>query len=219
MNFSICANTEFPLGRLAVREEKADGVTVVWADVLAKGALDENCAAVISVDPGELEAISCVWRHSEFWCRPWFGESVNDVPDETHCLMGLRKDGSYLVILPVTGGTYKCVLQGTEAGLGAKLYSWDAHLNRCDAPAFVYAEGTDPFAMLNACARAGAKAAGGFNPMREDRVYPPIFEYLGWCSWDAMEIRVNEADLCRKADEFREKNIPVQQESLLVPST
>ncbi len=216
MNFTITAyqdhshNPDERYGRLTVHEEQQEGVTVLWADVLALSPLDSECAVRIGIDAGELTAITCVFRHSEFWCRPWFGTDVAQVPDETHCLMGKKPDGSYLVILPVTGAEYKSVLEGTETGLTAKLYAWETGMNCVNTPAFVCGEGSDPFQLLHACAKAGAAAAGGFCPLREERVYPPLFEYLGWCSWDAMEIRVNEKDLCRKAEEFREKHIPVR---------
>lgn len=33
---------------------------------------------------------------------------------------------------------------------------------------------------------------------------------MGWCSWDAMQIRVSEEGVLEKCREFQEKNIPVQ---------
>jgi len=37
-----------------------------------------------------------------------------------------------------------------------------------------------------------------------------LFEYLGWCSWDAFQIRVSEEDLLAKCQEFQQKQIPVK---------
>ena len=38
----------------------------------------------------------------------------------------------------------------------------------------------------------------------------PVLEYLGWCSWDAFEIRVSEDGVLNKCEEFRQKGIPVK---------
>jgi hypothetical protein len=45
---------------------------------------------------------------------------------------------------------------------------------------------------------------------REKKPFPEIFEWLGWCSWDAMRVHVSEEGLLTKAAEFKEKNIPVR---------
>ena len=209
MEFSIRTGNGAACGRLAVRETRDDGIAVVWADVLCETALDPDEGVIIGIGGLSGSDFTADWRHSEFWCRPWFGQSLRDVPEETYCL--IAKDGKeYTVLLAVTGDTYKCVLTGTEEGLEARLFSWCRGLNRCDAPAFVWGRGQDVFDIMRRCAGAASRAAGGFCPTREARAYPEIFEYLGWCSWDAMEIRVCEKDLLEKCREFRDKGIPVR---------
>lgn len=51
-----------------------------------------------------------------------------------------------------------------------------------------------------------ARSPGG----RQDRSYPPVLEKLGWCSWDAFQIRVSEDNLLKKCEELQEKGIPVR---------
>ena len=41
-------------------------------------------------------------------------------------------------------------------------------------------------------------------------MYPEVFEYLGWCSWDAFHMYVSHDKLMAKAAEFREKDLPVR---------
>ena len=82
-------------------------------------------------------------------------------------------------------------------------------LTACDTFAFVAASGDDPYALLRLCAQEAVRLLGGTIRLREDRRYPALFEYLGWCSWDSMQIRVSHEGLLEKAREFQEKKVPV----------
>ena len=190
--------------------EECGGVFAAYIDGEADGALDADFGAEIKIALGEVESWMADYRHSEYWCSPAFGESFEGVPDETQGFIYQKRGGGFGVILPLVSEQYKCVLGSNEGGLSAKLFSWCGGLNACRAPAFVFAEGDEPFSLLERCAKAGAKLLGGRVKTRDQREYPELFEYLGWCSWDAMEIRVNEEDLVRKCREFREKDIPVR---------
>ena len=92
----------------------------------------------------------------------------------------------------------------------AKLFSWYENLTACKALAVVWAEGEDPYALLEQCARVGLRLLGTGVRTRRERRYPELFEYLGWCSWDAFEIRVDEDSLLAKCQEFQDKGIPVK---------
>jgi len=92
----------------------------------------------------------------------------------------------------------------------AKLFSWQEGLSECRGLAFLMAEGDNPYAMLEECAKTGLQILETGYLTRKERRYPKMFEYLGWCSWDAFEIRVDEKSLLLKCQEFSDKNIPVK---------
>lgn len=46
--------------------------------------------------------------------------------------------------------------------------------------------------------------------MRENRRLPEMFQYLGWCSWDAFYRDVEENKIRQKAEELLEKRVPVR---------
>ena len=179
-----------------------NGITKYRLVIDAQEPLDMEEGAGIALDLNDLKGWVAVYRCSEFWCQPAFGIEASDIPDQTQGLIYCRKNGRWGVILPVVGEQYKCILRGSQA----ILFSWVDNLYTCDTVAFLQAEGDDPFALLRQCAEM---AKEGYLTW-DQRVYPEIFEYLGWCSWDAMQIRVNEADLIRKCEEFKEKEIPVR---------
>lgn len=196
---------------VSVRQEEHDGVYAVFVKGFSQMELDADFGVGIDFAPNGAESWMADFRHSEYWCMPAFGTAFQDVPEETQGLIYRKSDGTFGVVLPVVSEKYKCVLCGAEhGGLTAKLFSWYEHLNSCDALAFVYAEGENPYRLLEVCAKTALRLLNTGVRIRAERRYPEIFEYLGWCSWDAMEIRVCEADLLKKAQEFQEKNIPVK---------
>ncbi len=186
-------------------------IRAVYIDGHAPFVLHPDFGAGIDVTVSDVTQFMADFRYSEFWCMPAFGTRLGEVPDETQGLILRRESGDFAVVLPVVSEQYKCVLcGGADDTLTAKLFSWCKEMHDCHALAFLYAEGADPYALLEDCTRLAFDLLGTRYPLRADRPYPELFEYLGWCSWDAMEIRVNEADLLSKCREFRDKGIPVR---------
>ncbi len=160
--------------------------------------------------PDETEGYMADVRYSPFWCRPQFGSHFGDVPENTQALLWKKKNGGYGYVLPVCSGDYVTTLCGIDEKLCAVTFSAYDRLNKCDALAFVYAEGENPYEMMEACAEEAARLLNNGLRLRHERCYPEIFEYLGWCTWDAMEIWVNEEETLQKCREFRDKCIPVR---------
>jgi len=107
----------------------------------------------------------------------------------------------------VCGSKYRCTL---GSGLKFRLYSGYGELNSCESLAFLYTEGNNPFELSEKCTEYGLELLGrGYLP-RTQRRYPELFEYLGWCSWDALQIRIGTDGLLKKCMEFKEKDIPVK---------
>ena len=193
-----------------IEQTTIDNTEAVYVNGSSNDVLDTEFGAGIDFDIPDVESWVSDFRHHPFWCMPAFGEKLSDVPDETQGLIYKKTDGSYGVILPVTSEKYKCVISGnSNGGLTAKLYSW-YDMTYCHSLAFVKAEGKNPFRLLESCTQTALKLLNNGCRNRTARDYPEIFEYLGWCSWDAMGIKVNEHDLIKKCAEFKEKNIPVR---------
>lgn len=202
---------------VSVSDVEKDQVHLVSLNGFARASLGKNVnldgefGAGIDFEIDDVESWMANYRYTEFWCKPSFGISLEEVPDETQGFIYRKKKGGYGVVLPLVSEQYKCVLCGNpDGGLTAKLFSWCDDLCYCKAPAFLYGEGENPYALLKQLTRVGLDVLNNGCRSREERRYPEIFEYLGWCSWDAMQIRVCEKDLLRKCEEFKEKKIPVR---------
>ena len=189
--------------------EEIEGVTLVRPVSEGNSApLDPECGVLYRIDPEKDLKYMADWRYSEFWCAPFFGSDLREVPRDTQFLLYRDPDGRWGVIVPVVDRDYKCVLEGSPDGLTARQFSWFEGLRECSDLAFVWAAGEDPFELTERAVRSAASVLG--TVLRGDRRYPEVFEYLGWCSWDALQIRVSEAGLLEKCEEFREKGIPVK---------
>ena len=192
-------------------EDKVYGdAHVVSINGSAGNYLHEDLAATFVFDPENVSEYMCDYRHSEYWCRPFFGKELWQLHKRTQGMLYKRENGSWGAILPLVSKDYKCELYGSERGAEAKLFSWCKKLKQCRAPAFVWCEGDNPYILLRRCAKTAAEYLGTKLKTIDEREYPEIFEYLGWCSWDAMEIRVSEEGLLSKCKEFKDKNIPVK---------
>ena len=189
-----------------------DGITAVYAYGAVKQApLDPDFGMGIYIDVGgDIESVVSDYRRCEFWCMPSFGKDFTDVPDETQALIYKKTNGTFGVILPVVDKEFKCVLKTDNGRLCARIFSWYDKSLRCDTLAFMHAEGNDVSELTEKCTKMALKLLNSGVRHRTERRYPEIFDYLGWCSWDAMEIRVCEEGLIEKCREFKEKNIPVK---------
>ncbi len=193
-----------------VWSEEANNVTAYYIKGSSRHTLDIDYGAGIELCLDDIETYVANYKYSTFWCKPQFGNDLSEVPGNTQALIYRKKDGKYGVILPLVSDVYKCVLEGSECGITAKLFSWCEGLYDIEAPALVMAEGNNPYELLKCCAEYGIKILNNGCRTRDERRYPEIFEYLGWCSWDAFQINVDETGLINKCEEFKAKNIPIK---------
>ena len=209
--------------QVKLKDVQVEEVHAVYIDGISKFNLDMEFGAGIEIELKGVKSWMADYRYSEFWCRPQFGTDITEIPNETQGLIYENEDGSYGVILPVVSEQYKCVLapvireqedaeeaEEVKDVILAKLFSWQERMAECKALAFLWAEGDNPYELMEKCTQEGLKLLGTGYRTRKERRYPEIFEYLGWCSWDAFEIRVDEESLLAKCQEFKEKNIPVK---------
>ena len=170
-----------------------------------------NCAAEVTVeDIYNVKRYYANFRYSLFWCKPYFGTSLNNVPAETQSILIEKNDGTFEILVAVAGDKYKCTFVGDKWGLHARVYSFYDKLSECRTLAFVRGTGTNPYELLHKAFAFAVKMLGDKIKMREERPYPEIFEYLGWCTCDAFYVKVSEDKILAKCQEFKDKDIPVK---------
>ena len=193
-----------------------EGVKACYVDGVFKEGFVGECGMILRPEITECRVdYMGIQNHSRYWCRPLFGNDLSQLKEQktSKPLQSLliREGEGWRYYQPVCDDTYKTVIRGYEGGFEFDVYSNCDRLIACENQlAFVYAEGNDPFEVMRRAAKAVAKLLGNGLRMREERRLPEVFEYLGWCSWDALRIRVSHEGLLEKAREFREKGVPVQ---------
>lgn len=173
------------------------------------GGFSADKALTASLGIPDTSEYLAIENHSQYWCRPFWGGSLGKLPERVQEL--LIKDGDvYRVLLPVCADTFKTVICGGGGGAFIRMSANTSRISECkEQLAFVYMEGRDPFEVLENIARDAAVMLGNGMKMRNERKYPEALEYLGWCSWDAFQIRVNHEGLLEKAKEFKDKGVPI----------
>ena len=208
MDLRIVHPTDVPSAEIGLAEE--EGVLVCRVRAVSETPFDGDCALRVGIALPDAARWMADYRYSPYWCRPAFGEALGDVPPRTQCLLWEKADGGWGAILPLSAGEVTTTLAGHEGKLTAVVQSFTDSLTEIETIAFVAAESVSPWAALQRLARAACRLLGNGLKLRRERKYPEIFEYLGWCSWDSMEIWVNEAETLQKCDEFAAKGIPVR---------
>ena len=147
------------------------------------------------------------YNKSEFWVHPFFGK-FSELPAFTQTILAERKD-DYQFFTTVCDKEFVSTIKGFEDGFD--IYVWNNCLpNEVDTIALVWGEGNDAYSLPFEINKKTFSVLGKEPIMRTDKKYPEIFEYLGWCSWDAFHMEVTHDDLIKKAQEFKEKEIPVR---------
>lgn len=164
---------------------------------------------VYSLDIEDTSEYMAIENHSPFWCRPFWGKSLSELPEMVQALL-IKNGDSYIYYLPVCDSTFKTVIRGKENGFEFYTYSNCNTVTECDHQlAFICLEGKEPLALMKEGAREVCNLLDNGLKLREEKTVPEVFNYLGWCSWDSMQIRVNHEGLLEKARELKEKNVPV----------
>ena len=219
---------------LTLHTDSVDGVRTAAIAVDAETVFDVSlghhfnsfnarCSLGLDIAPiNESTSLFCT-SVGNFWTAPHMPSAVADIPDGTQTLLWQPQRGDYYYAVTLVGDEYKAVLAGGNAdkldglsveptGDNAVLYltAGMAGLSACHSPALVIAAGADPFALPPATVKSGFAAMGKPYPAKEERTYPEVLEYLGWCSWDAFHVFVSHDKLMAKAEEFKQKNLPVR---------
>ncbi len=186
-----------------------DGGFACYVDGVCDEGFDADESIVLHCQMEDTADYVAINNHSLFWCSPFWGDSLSKLPEKTQELL-IHDGGVYRCYLPVCDDTFKTLVRGGEDGVKFVMYSNCRDDTECRIQlAFVCMEGTDPLRLLHDIAKKAADLLGNGLHMREERKVNDVFEYLGWCSWDAMQIRVNHEGLLEKAKEFADKEIPI----------
>lgn len=122
------------------------------------------------------------------------------------------RDGDYLAILPLAGRQAYAWFQGGEAQPRLKLGTHGQDAIAGDIPLLAWARAAGPYQACNAAWKAALEheAIRGSALMREEKSYPEVFRYLGWCSWEQYKNKINEENMVRAVKDIERSGIPIR---------
>lgn len=152
--------------------------------------------------------MTAMYLHRDWWTRPAFLEGFEDMPERTQAVY-MEFPDAYAFLLPLAGNTFKTNACAGEKGvLHLEMTAGQPGYRSVQEKMFLLGTGkTVPEAVHRTFERA-ARDCGLL--LRENRTYPEMFEYLGWCSWDAFYTDISEEKVRAKAGELKEKEVPVR---------
>ncbi|MCM3717771.1 Sip1-related alpha-galactosidase [Fictibacillus phosphorivorans] len=158
--------------------------------------------------PG-LKNVLAHYQHKDWWTRPYFHTDVANLPQRTQSLLW-ETDESFYYLLPVVDSVYRTQLAGNGTDLTLSLSSFKGGFDRCETMSFVIGVLDEPFQLSEQTIKKAIEILGYKTLPRDQKRYPEVLDYLGWCSWDAFYHKVNEAGLLEKMDELHKKDLPVK---------
>lgn len=152
--------------------------------------------------------ITAMYLYNEWWTRPAFVRGFDEIPDRTQVVF-FQYSRRVVCLVPVSGREFKtCLTSGTETELCLEMACGLGGRKSLEEPLYVAAKEETVEKAVHKVFSFLAEYKG--IRMRRERRIPEMFRYLGWCSWDAFYKEVSEANIRKKAEELREKKVPVR---------
>ena len=171
--------------------------------------LDLDAAAGIDFDDIKEVKSAIANVMGSWWCSTKPISALSDLPPKTQVSLSVLNDNNYLYLLTTCDKEFMSNLEGNENGFSVVAYSFYPQ-NKFSAYVLIVGISNNPYELPEKTVSYGMRLMGKSGKMRKERRYPQVLEYLGWCSWDAFHMDVSHEGLLQKAQEIKDKDIPVR---------
>ena len=213
----VKANKEAELngGIVRITEKTEDSLTMahIFLDVEDAASwtnygLSRDFPVQVLIPMEQPEKLVAYYHFNEWWTRPAFIDSFQEIPKTTALLLLKYKD-RVACLMPAVGKSFKSSFNGgTEGEICLEMNAGISGIQCVDEPLYYYTEGGSVREAIHRIFTRVIQEKG--IRTRKDRRLPDEFRYLGWCSWDAFYTAVDEAGIRAKAAELKEKKVPVR---------
>jgi raffinose synthase len=155
----------------------------------------------------DLARVTFLRRYEPFWMRAEAFDLTDKLMPETQFLLGLRRDGKHVLVVPLIDGAFRCSLQAASAGgIEVVAESNDLAIATASVRAFFVAVGPDVHDLIEKSART-VNAHIGMGKLRKDKPTPKFLDQFGWCTWDAFYTEVTHEKVIAGLEEFRKGGV------------
>lgn len=151
----------------------------------------------------------CVqYQHRDWWSRPEWPDGFDEVPERTQCMF-YQAGKKFGCVFPMVGEKMKTYLgPGSKKDLGVVMTAYAPGIREINEDCLIIAEADSVYAAAEMAVEAACSLRN--IPMKKERRLPEMFEYFGWCSWDAFYTDITEAKVLSKVKELKKKQVPVR---------
>lgn len=156
----------------------------------------------IRFDPTtQIEGLCGLYMVDSYWTLPFYRTEMADFPVRTQAVLYHK------------GGEHVCYMTRCMDNAFTDLYTTEGKIEvRCGDRSGGVATLSGEVMTIGIADSAQKSIVACYDgiPTREERKYPEVFEYLGWCSWNAFYTNISEEGFEEKLQEFQDKNLPVK---------
>jgi hypothetical protein len=139
--------------------------------------------------------------------------NLKSMNDGVMSILFKLNDGSFISLTAMAGGKSMSWFHSSDEG---KLLVSIGNLGignvDGDLPLFSWSKSDDLYKSCSLSWNEAVKSPliGGSTDMRDNKTYPEMFKYLGWCSWEQYKLKIDEKILVDAAENIEKSNIPIR---------
>ncbi|HWT03024.1 MAG TPA: Sip1-related alpha-galactosidase [Pyrinomonadaceae bacterium] len=175
-------------------------------------AAREGVQLVMGLD--SFERGMAVKRFKLYWTSPQFVSDHRLLGPANQLLLWRRvREDNYHLLVPLAGDGMIGEVGVSEIDYRYEFRvaasSYDPEFAPRRVPLFAYSVSNDPYRLPPEVYKVAFAASKQYGRLRWDKSYPEVFEWLGWCSWNAYGQEVTAEKVVNSVRSLREKQIPV----------
>ncbi len=146
------------------------------------------------------------------WTEPVQIKEPSQMPDwDVQFFYWQYNDGVYGASLPLSGNGFRTTIGSNGSSWGSKAVSYAENKDETVIPAMAVAFGKDPYELFERIYRTALQAIGKPENLRIKKKFPDLFNYIGWCTWNASDNghNLNDELLIKAAKSFSDNRFPI----------
>ncbi len=154
-----------------------------------------------------------IWRYKPWnaWTKPVPVSSPGQLPDwDVQFFYWQCRDGIYGAALPLCDKGYRTTLGSHDGKFGAFAESYADNAQKKDIALLVVGFDSNPYRLFESIYREGMRVIGQSENLVSRKTFPEALDYLGWCSFNALDMGKNldERNIVRAVESFSNSGVP-----------
>jgi hypothetical protein len=136
----------------------------------------------------EFSSLVQIWRYyggTSPWNCPVRIQDPTEFQEEQVNFCYWKSRESYGCMVPICGYGFRTTLGKSHGQIGSKAYSHVRNWNAERVPLLLLAFGEEPYPLFSQAYQVAAQQMKMGYSLRKEKVLPPVYEYIGWCSWNS----------------------------------